>query len=78
MTYAYDVKKDVARFNAVMDPLIARIMLGGMFGLYGRERVRQELIKQANSAGAVSIATSPNWQRLKKSAGIGGGTRPAA
>jgi hypothetical protein len=66
MTYAYDVKKDVARFNAVGDPFIARIMLGGLFSLYGRERVQQELIRQASSAGVVSIATAANWHLLKK------------
>lgn len=79
MTYAYDVKKDVARFNAVGDPFIGRIMLGGLFGLYGRERVRQELIRQAGSAGVVSIATAAGWQRPKGSVSASsGGTRPAA
>jgi len=39
MTYVYDVEKDVVRFNAVWDPFIARIMLGGLFGRYGRDRV---------------------------------------
>lgn len=82
MTYEYDVKKDVARFNTVGDPLIGLIILGGLFGLYGRERVQEELCRQASASGVVSIATAPNWQRPRKPPGVrtggGGGTRPAA
>jgi hypothetical protein len=78
MTYVYDVEKDVARFNAVGDPFIARIMLGGLFGLYGRERVQHELIRQSSSAGVVSIAMAGNWQRPKKLPRAGSGKRPAA
>jgi hypothetical protein len=66
MTYVYDAEKDVARFNAVGDPFIGRIILGRLFDLYGRERVQQELIRQASSAGVVSIAAAPNWRRPRK------------
>jgi hypothetical protein len=78
MAYAYDVKEDVARINTVGDPFLARIALRGLLDRYGRERVRQELIRQASSAGVVSIAAAADWQRPNKLVGAGGGTRPAA
>jgi hypothetical protein len=75
---AYDLKTDVARLNTVGNPFIARMMLGGLFGLYGRVRVQQELCRQAGLMGAVSIATAPGWQRSGKPVRVGGGSRPAA
>ena len=35
MAYAYDVRKDVARLNAVGDPFLARIAFRGLFDRYG-------------------------------------------
>jgi hypothetical protein len=62
MIQDHDVERDVRQFNAAgADPLVARIILCSVLGRYGRERVRQELIRQATSAGVVSIATALNW-----------------
>lgn len=62
-----NVEAEVKRFNtAGSDPLIARIILRGLLERYGRERVRDELMKQAASVGTVSIARATNWQWLDK------------
>jgi hypothetical protein len=58
------LEKDIRLFSAAgSDPLVARIILSGLFDRYGRERVRTELIRQASAAGATSIATALNRQR---------------
>jgi hypothetical protein len=62
--YGCDIEWDVKQFNAAgEDPLVARIMLEGLFIRYGRERIQQELMRQALSVGVMSIAMAPNWQR---------------
>lgn len=46
MTYNYDVERDVKQFNAAgADPLVARIILVGLFGRFAAEgrRSRKEL-----------------------------------
>jgi hypothetical protein len=62
--YGRDIEWDVKQFNAAgEDPLVARIMLEGLFIRYGRERIQQELMRQSLSVGVMSIAMAPNWQR---------------
>jgi hypothetical protein len=51
--------------GAGSDPLIARIILRSLLENYGREQVREELMKQAMSVAAVSIAKASNWQQPK-------------
>jgi hypothetical protein len=52
--------------GAGSDPLIARIILRSLLERYRRERVRDELMRQAMSVGTVSIAKASDWQRPVK------------
>ena len=58
-----DLEADVERLNRTDRSFLARIMLGGLFARYGRDRVRTELFRQAEANGVISIAASPRWYR---------------
>jgi hypothetical protein len=66
-----DLEADVGQLNRTDGPFLARIMLGGLFARYGRDRVRAELLRQSEANGAISIAASPRWYRRR-----GSGTTP--
>jgi hypothetical protein len=62
-----DVETEARQFSAAgSDPLIARLILTRLLTRYGRERVRDELMKQATSVGVISIAAAPNWAAPEK------------
>ena len=55
------LEADVERLNRTDGSFLARIMLGGLFARYGRDRVRTELLRQAEANGVISIAASARW-----------------
>jgi len=62
-----DLEAGVGQFNRTDGPFLARIMLGGLFARYGRDRVQAELLRQAEANGVISIAASPRWHRPRGS-----------
>ena len=62
-----DLEADVERLNRSDGSFLARIMLGGLFARYGRDRVRTELLRQAEANGVIAIAASPRWYQPRKS-----------
>jgi hypothetical protein len=52
--------------NAVGDPLLYRIGVAGLISRYGRETVRQALIREATRDGAVSIAMAAGWRLTRR------------
>jgi hypothetical protein len=61
-----DLDLEVRRLNAVGEPLLHRIDVGGLIARHGREAVRAAFIREAERFGAVSIARAPRWRESRR------------
>jgi hypothetical protein len=61
-----DLEIEARQLNAIDEPLSYRLAVASLITRHGRDAVRRALMREADRAGAVSIASAPRWREPRR------------